>query len=401
VSAGPLAGVKVLDFTHFLAGPYAGLILADLGADVIKVEDVDHLDEARGMGPHFFGGESLYFLSLNWGKRSVAVRLSRPRGREVIMNLARAADVVLDNYRPGVMAKFGLDHESLAGVNPGLITCSLTGFGETGPYASQPGYDYTIQALSGVMSMTGEPDTAPGKAGISYVDHSGAVAAALAVCAALFERNYSGKGRHVDVGLLDVQISMLTYLASWQLNAGVEPGRTPRASHPTIVPAQNFATRNGYISLFVGNDAMWRKLVDAVGDSRLEDDRYATNEGRNAERAELLALLDEVFLTESSEEWIRRLTARRVPCARINNVSQALSDHHVLSRNLVAVAASPRYGRYRHVAGPVPTMGVAGDFGAPVLGEHTSDVLRDFGYDASSIAELAADGTIVLPEGDS
>ena len=392
---GALSGVRVLDFTHFLAGQYAGLTLADLGADVIRVENVDRPDHARNVGPHFLEGHSLYYLSLNWGKRSVALRLSNPRARRVLDDLVRSADVVLDNYRPGVMKKLGLDHASLEVVNPRIVSCSLTGFGETGPYTQRPGYDYTIQALAGVMSLTGEPDQAPGKSGISYVDHSTALAAALAICAALVERARADRGRHIDIALLDVQISMLSYVAAWQQNAGDTPTRTPSASHASLIPAQNFAAKDGYISVFSGNDSMWQRLVEATGDARLADTRFATMAERHSLRAELLPVLEEVFASRDAQEWVELLNANGVACARVNSVAEALSDEHVVARELVRSATDDAYGTYRHVTGPVPTMSAAGDAGAPLLGSDTQSVLEDLGYGVAQIEQLENDGAIV------
>lgn len=376
---GPLKGIVVLEFCHYLAGPYAAMTLADLGADVIKVEDPAHPDEGRRVGPHFMNGQSLYFLSLNWGKRSVALELETPDGRQAALDLAAVADIIVDNYRPGVMRKLGLDHDSIAVVNPKIITCSLTGFGETGPYASRPGYDYTIQALAGVMSLTGEPNGPPGKAGIPYVDHGGGLATALAVVAALVERGRSGRGRHIDLSLLDVQVSMLSYIASYQLNAGAEIERTANASHTSFVPAQNFRTADGHLSVFVGTDAMWQRLVAAMGEPRLEAGDYETNLGRNAHRAHLLSLLSEVFISRTSADWAVTLIHHQVPCAPVNSLSQAMRDEQVIARGLVESASHPSYGTYRHVAGPVSRAWAAGARGAPMLGEHTDEVFRALG----------------------
>jgi crotonobetainyl-CoA:carnitine CoA-transferase CaiB-like acyl-CoA transferase len=386
---GPLAGVRVLDFCHFLAGPYAALALADLGADVIKVEDPGHPDEARRVGPCFDGDESVYFRSLNWAKRSVGLRLATAEGRAVALDLVADADVVLDNYRPGVMAKLGLDHETLAGVNPRIVTVSLSGFGETGPYAARPGYDYTIQALAGVMSLTGEPDGPPGKAGISYVDHSGGLAAALAVCAALVERGRTGLGRHVDVALFDVQVSMLTYLAAWQMNGGFGPGRTPSASHPSIVPAQNFAATDGHLSIFVGNDPMWARLVAALDDPCVADPAWVTTAGRYEHRAAVIGCLQRILAQRPVAEWVDRLTVHGVPCAPVNGIAEALADPQVAARGLVAPV-----GDYRCVRGPLPTAAPPPAMGAPILGQHTEEVLAGLGYGPDRLRELREGGVI-------
>jgi crotonobetainyl-CoA:carnitine CoA-transferase CaiB-like acyl-CoA transferase len=390
---GPLAGVRVLDLCHFLAGWYATLTLADLGADVVRLEDPDHL-ATRNVGPYFAGEQSLYFAALNWGKRSIAVRLERPEGRDIALDLVRNADVLVDNFRPGVTAKLGLDHRTVAEINPRLVTCSITAFGETGPYAARPGYDYTVQALAGVMSLTGEPDGPPGKAGISYVDHSGGLAAALSVCAALVERGRTGTGRHVDLGLLDVQISMLSYLAAWHLNAGYSPERTPSGAHPTLTPAQTFATRDSHVSLFVGNDRLWARLVRAVGDERLADDRFATNPGRLEHGTELLELLGAILCTRGSADWTALFAEHDVACAPVNSVGEALADDQVQSRGLVGDSTHPVYGGYRHVRGPVPAVSPRERPAAPLVGEHTRELLAALGYDAARVDELVACGAV-------
>jgi crotonobetainyl-CoA:carnitine CoA-transferase CaiB-like acyl-CoA transferase len=395
---GVLAGIRVLDLGHFIAGPYAATILADLGADVIKIEDPDRMDDARATGPHFQEGESVYFLSLNWGKRSLAVRMSTARGHAVMLDLARAADVILDNYKPGVMAKLGLDHEHLIDVNPRLISCSLTGFGETGSLSERPGYDYTVQALAGAMSLTGEPDGPPAKAGISYVDHSGGLTAALAICAALVERDRSGRGRHIDLGLFDTQISMLTYLAGWTLNSNARLERTAHSAHQSMVPAQNFATSDGWISVFAGHDRNWQNLTVALDDDRLKDPAYATNAGRLAHRTQVLAHIAEDFAKLTTEQSVERLVARGVPCAPLNTVAQALESPTVRERGLIQEIDHPRYGRFRHVAGPVPALGSNSTSGAPLLGEQSIDVLRDIGYDSAAIDGLIEDGTVMAAQ---
>lgn len=390
----PLEGVRVVEFTHFLAGPYAGLALADLGADVVKLEDPDRPDEARSMGPYFHEGLSMYFAALNWGKRSVGIRLETERGRQLARDLVGEADVLLDNYRPGVLAKVGLGHDTLRDLNPQLVTCSLTGYGGDGPDALRPGYDYTIQAMSGVMSMGGEPDGPPAKAGMSYVDHSGGLAAALAVCAALVERCRTGQGRHVDIGLLDVQISMLSYLASWSLNCDYEPERTARSAHPTLVPAQNFPTSDGWISVFVGNDWMWKRLIGVLGDERLAATRFAERSDRRDHRDELVAILDEIFATAPAAAWAATLSDAGVACAPVNGLSAGLEERQVVARGLVASSQTRHGYRYSHVRGPVPAMGVHDGRGAPELGEHTRAVLLASGIDPAVVDDLEATGVV-------
>jgi crotonobetainyl-CoA:carnitine CoA-transferase CaiB-like acyl-CoA transferase len=395
MTAGPLRGLLVLDLCHFLAGPYATLALADLGADVIKVEDPDHPDEARRVGPVFRGEDSVYFMSLNWGKRSLGVRLTAAEGRALVLDLVRRADIVVDNYKPGVMAKLGLDHSSLAAVNPAIITCSLTGFGETGSEAARPAYDYTIQARAGVMSLTGEPDGPPGKAGISYVDHSGGLAAALAVVAAVVERDRTGVGRHVDLALYDVQVSMLSYLAAWTLNSDHVTARHPNGAHPSIVPAQTFATKDGHVAVFVGNDPMWARLVGALDDSALGDGAYRTNSGRLADRDALLDRLSDLVATETSEHWVGVLEQVGVPCERVNSLAEALADPVLSARSLVVTSEVDGSESYRHVRGPVPLDPTAGLRPAPRLGADSADVLAELGIAAEEIDRLLDADVIV------
>jgi len=384
-----LQGVRVLEFTHFLAGPYAGLVLADMGADVIKIEDPDHPDEVRNLAPLDSSGESLYFRSLNWGKRSVGIRLAAPGSHGVLRDLVASADVVLDNFRPGVLRKLGLSHDDVIKVNPRIVTCSITGFGETGPYTGWPGYDYTIQAQAGVMGLAGEPDGPPTKAGISYVDHSGGLAAALGVCAALLERERTGEGRHIDLGLLDVQMSMLTYLAAWNLNAGVQPRRRASSAHPTIVPAQNFATADGYIALFVGNDGMWARLAALLDDDVLRDARFATQAGRRSGATTLCDRLGDLLRHETSAHWMHRLSSAGVACAAVNDLGGALADPHVAARGLVGGDAE-----FRHVGGPVMSLSGGARADAPRLGQHNRLVLASVGYGADQMTKLVADGVL-------
>lgn len=386
-----LSGIRVLELTHFLAGPYAGMVLADLGADVVKVEDPHHLDEARGMAPKDARGESYYFMSLNWGKRSVALCLAEPAGRDALYELVRGADVVLDNYRPGVLAKLGLDHDRLVAVNPRIVTCSISGFGADGPYARRAGYDYTIQAMAGVMDLAGDPDGPPTKAGISYVDHSGGLAAALGVLAALLETRRTGVGQHIDLGLVDVQYSMLTYLASWNLNAGVVPERVAASGHPSLVPAQNFRSKDGWVNLFVGNDQMWQRFLDVAGAQALRASEYGTREGRSQHRTEVLARVQHVLLTQTSAFWAETLSGAGVACAAINNLTEAFADEQAVTRQLVTRQEVDGVG-FLHTRGPVPGLSAGAAIAPPTPGQHTAEVLREAGLDDAQIARLAETG---------
>jgi crotonobetainyl-CoA:carnitine CoA-transferase CaiB-like acyl-CoA transferase len=391
----PLAGVRVLDFTRFLAGPYAAWILACLGAEVVKVEDPDRPDEARKVGPYFQGEQSLYFAALNTGKKSLAARIRTPSGRELLLELSKSVDVILDNNRPGAMESLGLGPVDFQRANPQIVTVSLSGFGDFGPLSDNPGYDYTIQALSGVMSMTGEPDGPPGKAGISYVDHSGGLAAALATCAALLGKVRTGRGGHVPLSLYDVQMSMLTYLAAWQLNAGYEGGRTPSASHPSIVPAQTFPSADGHVSIFVGNDTMWVRLCDVVGDPFLARPEFSENSGRLRHRDELVAHLTQCLSEQTTAHWVALLKSGGVPCAAVSSLSEALTEPHLRARGLVGSATHPQYGEYSYIGGPLPGMQQGDLLPAPLLGEHSRSVLSGLGFASAHIDDLLRAGTIL------
>ena len=393
--AGPLDGIRVLDLCQVLAGPYATLTLAQLGADVIKVEDPDRPDPARNTGPCFLGEQSVYFAALNTGKRSLAVRLANEGGRRLVHELVRSCDVVVDNFRPGVTAKLGLSDADLRPLNPGLITCSVTAFGETGPDARRPGYDYTVQALAGVMSQAGEPGGPPAKAGISYVDHSGGLAAALAVCAALVERARTGVGGHIDLGLVDVQVSMLSYLAAWGLTAGYVPERFAGGAHPSLVPAQVFATADGWLSIFVGNDGLWAKLTAALGDERLAAPELETAAGRLREREKVVTVIGEVLAKRTTREWADLLVPAGVPAAPVNSLTEALAEPQVVARGLVDRVEHPDYGEYARVTGPLPALGDGALAAAPTLGEHTRELLAELGYDAAAVDGLVAEGTVV------
>ena len=334
----PLAGVKVLDLSRVLAGPWAGQLLADYGADVIKVERPGAGDDTRGWGPPWWGeGEAhkaAYYLCANRGKRSAALDIATPEGQAMVKSLAREADVLIENYRVGQLAKYGLDCARLHQLNPGLVYCSITGYGQTGPYAHRAGYDFAIQAQGGLMSITGNKGAEPQKVGVAVVDLMTGVYATTAILAALHERQHTGRGRHIDAALLDVQVAMLANQASNYLVSGTPPTRMGNA-HPNIVPYQVFATEDGHLVLAVGNDAQFARACEVMGCAALaRDERYTTNAGRVKHRAELVPELQRALLARSTLAWVDVFDAAGVPCSPILDIAQVFDDPHVRARGL-------------------------------------------------------------------
>ena len=334
----PLAGVKVLDLSRVLAGPWAGQLLADYGADVIKVERPGAGDDTRHWGPPWWGnGEgkvAAYFTCANRGKRSVAIDLATPGGADQVRALAAEADVLLENYKVGQLAKYGLDATSLRALNPGLIYCSITGYGQTGPLAHKAGYDFAIQAEGGLMSITGEPCGEPQKVGVAVVDLMTGVYATTAILAALNERHHTGLGRHIDAALFDVQVAMLANQAANQLVGGVTPKRMGNA-HPNIVPYQVFPTADGHMVLAIGNDGQFARFCEAAGHTKQAmDPLFSTNPARVANRATLIPLITGWTLQRTTNEWVERLEHAAVPCSPILNVEQVLTHPHTQARGL-------------------------------------------------------------------
>jgi len=406
--SGALSHVRVLDLSRVLAGPTAGQVMADLGADVIKVERPGRGDDTRAWGPPWLRdsegrdtAESAYYLSANRGKRSVAIDFSQPEGQQLVRGLAARSDIVLENFRVGGLARHGLDYGSLAPEIPGLIYCSITGFGQDGPYAERPGYDFLIQALGGLMSVTGEPDEVrgggPEKVGVALADIMSGLYAVIAVLAALAHRERTGEGQYIDLALLDVQVASLANQAMNYLVSGEAPHRLGNA-HPNIVPYQAFAAADGHFIVAVGNDAQFRRLCDAIGMSQLADDaRFATNGGRVEHRDALVPTLAATFLTRGSDEWLKRLEAAGVPCGPINTIDRVFADPQVRHRGLRIEAAHPLAGAVPLVASPIrmsatpPRAGTA----PPTLGQHTDEVLeRLLGLEADARSGLRSRGVI-------
>ncbi|MEM0451226.1 MAG: CoA transferase, partial [Nitrososphaerota archaeon] len=339
----PLEGVRVLDLSRVMAGPFCTMLLGDLGAEVIKIEPPEG-DDSRKFAVTV-NGESTYFLSVNRNKKSVAVDLKKPEGVEIVKRLAAVSDVVVENFRPGVASRLGVDYASLSKVNPSLIYCSISGFGQTGSYSQKPGYDLIALAMSGMMDLTGEPEGGPVKFAVPIADITAGMFAAISILSALMERSRTGKGRYIDVSMLDVQLYLLTHQASAYLIGGEEPKRMGSA-HPSIVPYQAFRASNGYVIVAVANDNQFRKLCEAIGHPEIaEDQRFRTNADRVRNRSELLALLEPIFLRRTVEEWVAVLEAADVPVAPVKTVRQALSDPYVIERGMLQTVQHPRAGR--------------------------------------------------------
>lgn len=406
--AGPLSHIRVLDLSRVLAGPWAGQTLADLGAEVIKVERPGVGDDTRGWGPPFLcdaDGEptrdAAYFLAANRGKKSVSIDFTRPAGRELVSRLAAQCDILLENFKVGGLAKYGLDYQSLRQVNPKLIYCSITGFGQDGPYRQRAGYDFLIQGMGGLMSLTGAPDGEPGggpmKVGVAIVDIFTGMYASTAVLAALAHRERTGEGQHIDLALLDVQVATLANQAMNYLVSGTPPERLGNA-HPNIVPYQALATADGHIILAVGNDGQFARFCALAGCPELATDkRYATNAARVENRHELIPLLERALGHRTSAEWIALFEREAVPCGPINRLDEVFADPQVEARRM-------RISLDHRRAGEVPLVGSPMKFSAtpveyrqapPVLGEHNAEVLGDLlGLSPQEQLCLSAEGII-------
>jgi len=368
---GPLAGIRVLEVGHVLAGPYCGMLLADLGAEVIKIEPPEG-DMARRISPHSIGPHNAYFASLNRGKKSVVLDLAADAGRAALRGLAAEAHALITNLRPAAIRKLGLDYASLKDANPKLVCVALTGYGLEGSYADRPAYDYVVQALTGIMAITGEPGGAPTKAGYSAVDNSAGIMAALGLLAKIVE----GKGGQVDVSMYDVMLSQLNYLAGAWLNAGEPAQRYARSAHPYMVPAQIFRTADGWLAVFVSHDEFWRRLCGELGRPHWKDDpRYATMPARRENRAQLIAELDALFASAGTESWMRRLAPLGIVVAPVETLEQALESDLARERGMVISIETPA-GALRAVGSPLRIDGAEPGYTAPpLLGEHNEAVL--------------------------
>ncbi len=410
MTTGALDDIRIIDLSRVLAGPYCAMLLADYGADVIKIEQPGDGDPTRAWGPPWFGAqdlsgagapdrsvirESAYYLTANRNKRGMTLNLKTAAGQAIARRLIATADVVIENFLPGALAAYGLDYATLSAAQPDLIYCSITGYGQTGPYRDRPGYDFMIQAEGGVMSITGPAEGEPHKVGVAIVDISAGLYAATAILAALHHRATTGRGQWIDVALFDAQLGWLANVASNYLVSGEPPARYGNA-HPNIVPYETFPTADGHIAVGIGSDEQWRRFCELAGRPGLAaEPRYATNAARVAAREELIGLLREVFRERPSAEWLAALRTARIPAAPINDVPAALNDPQAAARDMVQTVAHP--------AGPLPLVGPVAKLSEtpaavrsapPLLGEHTEVILRELGYSAEEIDELRRIGAI-------
>lgn len=395
--AGALAGIKVLDLSRVLAGPWAGQLLADLGAEVLKVERPGAGDDTRQWAPPSLpDGTAAYFLCANRGKRSVTVDITKPEGQEIVRALARDADVVIENYKVGGLKKYGLDYDSLSQLNPRLVYCSITGFGQDGPYAELPGYDYIVQGMSGLMSITGPANGEPHKVGVAVTDLFTGIYASNAILAAIIARQNSGKGQYIDMALFDCALASLANInMNWLIGQQVPP-RLGNA-HANIVPYQVFACADGHFILACGNDKQFRAVCQVIGLPALADDeRFASNPQRVKYRDSVVPVLAEAFMGSTREQWLKRLDEAGVPCGPINTVDEAFRDPQIQHRGM-EIHLQDSVGQNVPLVGcPIKLSGTPVEYNQapPKLGEHTDDVLRALGYDAARIATLREQGTV-------
>ncbi|WP_177325424.1 CaiB/BaiF CoA-transferase family protein [Pseudomonas sp. CFII64] len=405
---GALSHIRVLDLSRVLAGPWAGQILADLGAEVIKVERPGNGDDTRAWGPPFLKdadgentSEAAYYLSANRNKQSVTIDFTRPEGQKLVRELAGKSDIVIENFKVGGLAAYGLDYESLKAINPQLIYCSITGFGQTGPYAKRAGYDFMIQGLGGLMSLTGRPEgdegAGPVKVGVALTDILTGLYSTTAILAALAHRDQGGSGQHIDMALLDVQVACLANQAMNYLTTGTAPQRLGNA-HPNIVPYQDFPTADGDFILTVGNDSQFRKFAEVAGQSHWADDpRFLTNKLRVANRAQLIPLIRQATVFKTTAQWVSELEVAGVPCGPINNLAQVFADPQVQARGLAISLPHALGGSAPSVASPIrlSETPVEYRYAPPLLGEHTSEVLQAvLGLDPAEVCLLRQAGVL-------
>ncbi len=392
----PLEGIRVLDLSRVVAGPFCAMTLADMGADVVKLEEPGRGDESRAFGPPFHGGESPYFLSINRNKRSCTVDLKHEQGKTVLRRLLGGADVLLENFRPGAMARLGFGYEAVSTAHPRLVYCSISGFGDSGPDAARPGYDLIVQGESGLMDVTGEANGPPTRVGTSIADLASGLMAAQGILLALYARRTTGRGQHVRVAMLDAVASLLTYNTGIYFASGESPTRRGN-DHPSVAPYQTLRAKDGWINLGIANDSLWKRYCDAVERPDLRDDpRFATAPARVEHRRALIPIVEDLTAARTVQAWLDLLGAAGVPCGRIRSVAEVCTNPQLVERGKVVELPHPTAGAVKLIGQPIEL----GDTPArmetapPLLGEHTDAVLREAGYSDAEIRALRASGAV-------
>ncbi|MBT2617235.1 MULTISPECIES: CaiB/BaiF CoA-transferase family protein [unclassified Bacillus (in: firmicutes)] len=388
----PLQGLKVLDLSRILSGPYCTMILADMGADVIKIE-APQGDDTRTWGPPFIGTESCYFLSVNRNKKSLVLNLKTSEGKAIFLDLVKSADIVVENFRPGTIDKLGISYNVMKEINEKIILASISGFGQTGPYAKRPGYDVIAQGMGGLMSVTGEPDGTPMKAGFSFADLGSGMWALIGILMALQARNRTGKGQWVDASLLDTMISWQTYLATGFFATGINP-QPMGSAHPSICPYQVFQANDGYFNVGVGNETHWKKFCQILKLNIANEPRFSTNSKRVENRDQLIPILENRFKEESFKYWVEILDAVGIPAGPVYQLSDLYADPHVSEREMLLSLQHPTLGEIKQVGIPIKLSDTPGELKTPppLLGEHSNEILQELGYNEEDIIKLYNNG---------
>lgn len=393
--AAALDKIKVVDLTRTLAGPFCTMLMGDMGAEVVKIEEPTGGDETRHWTP-FVNGESTQFLTFNRNKRSLGINLKESEGLKIVRDLAADADVMIESFRAGTLDRLGLGYEDIKKTNPGVVYCSISGYGRTGPMSDMPGYDLLIQAYSGLMSLTGEPEGSPLRIGFSLVDLFTGMMAYGTILTALRQRDQTGKGQWVESALLDGQVAALSYHATGFMGTGVEPKRMG-SGHPSLVPYQSFNSSNGQFIIGCANQGLWERMARAIGqDAMLEDPRYSTNTGRVEHRAECVGELNMIFATNTTDHWVELIVKAGVPCGPINTVSDVVSNPQVLARNMIAEVDHPKVPNLKFPNSPLKLTDSPATIRRvpPMLGQHNEEILGEVGYSTEKIADLKKRGVI-------